>query len=230
MKDELKRKAISLRRKGLTYSEILNEVSVARSTLSLWLRSVSLSTKHQHRITSKKHASALRGAAVRKAQRIYQTDLLRKNGIREIGGLSKRELWLIGVALYWAEGAKEKINRTNTSVIFSNSDPKMICLVLQWFCEILHVEKERIYFEIYLHESHLYRKKDIKQYWAEQTGYPIAQFGKIYSKKNNNRSNRHRMYSSSYFGQLRIKVKKSTTLTRKIAGWIEGVTTYCGMA
>jgi orotate phosphoribosyltransferase-like protein len=34
----LKNKAVSLRKQGKTYSEILKEIKVAKSTLSLWLR------------------------------------------------------------------------------------------------------------------------------------------------------------------------------------------------
>jgi hypothetical protein len=38
-----KEKAIKLRKSGATYSEVLREVPVSKSTLSLWLRDVGLS-------------------------------------------------------------------------------------------------------------------------------------------------------------------------------------------
>jgi len=47
------KKAIELRKKGLSYSEILKCVPVAKSTLSLWLRSVGLSKKQRQRLTDK---------------------------------------------------------------------------------------------------------------------------------------------------------------------------------
>ena len=45
-----KKKAIELRKQGLSYSEIRKIVTVAKSTLSLWLRSVGLAKRHIRRI------------------------------------------------------------------------------------------------------------------------------------------------------------------------------------
>jgi len=42
-----KEKAIKLRKRGFSYSEILREIPVAKSTLSLWLRSVGLAKKQR---------------------------------------------------------------------------------------------------------------------------------------------------------------------------------------
>ena len=60
-KEKLKQKAIKLRRQGKTYSEILTEVPVAKSTLSLWLREVDLSITQKQRITEKKKKSTKKG-------------------------------------------------------------------------------------------------------------------------------------------------------------------------
>jgi len=54
--------AISLRQGGRSYSEILQKVSVAKSTLSLWLREVGLSKKQHQRLTQKRLKAAQRGA------------------------------------------------------------------------------------------------------------------------------------------------------------------------
>src|SRR3989344_1851838 len=101
-------KAIELRRQGLSYSEVLKQVPVAKSTLSLWLQDVGLSKKQKQRLTEKKRQSALRGALSRKNWRIKSSKEIIEKAEREIGRLSERELWLIGIALYWAEGSKEK--------------------------------------------------------------------------------------------------------------------------
>ena len=45
MKNDLKNLAIGLRKRGLTYSEIMAKVPVAKSTLSDWLHSVSLAKR-----------------------------------------------------------------------------------------------------------------------------------------------------------------------------------------
>ena len=41
-KTELNKKAIMLRKKGLTYSAILEKVPVTKASLSLWLRDIRL--------------------------------------------------------------------------------------------------------------------------------------------------------------------------------------------
>jgi transcriptional regulator with XRE-family HTH domain len=43
-----------------------------------------------------------------------------------VGELSDRELFFTGVALYWAEGAKDKPHRRTEVLQFINSDPKVL--------------------------------------------------------------------------------------------------------
>ena len=53
MKLKLKEKAVKFRKQGLSYSEILKQIPVAKSTLSLWLKSVNLSNKQSQRLAEK---------------------------------------------------------------------------------------------------------------------------------------------------------------------------------
>ena len=120
-KTKAKEKAIELREKGLSYKDILKEIPVAKSSLSLWLRAVKLSKLQEQKLVEKRIKSALMGAEKRRQQRIYITKKIKEEAKREVGKLSKREIWLIGIALYWAEGKKE---RNKCSLVdFSNSDP-----------------------------------------------------------------------------------------------------------
>ncbi|WP_406727185.1 hypothetical protein [Streptomyces sp. GD-15H] len=61
----------------------------------------------------------------------------------EIGTMTSRELFLTGVALYWAEGTKDKPHARRERVAFVNSDPDMIRLFLAWL-DLLSVERGRI--------------------------------------------------------------------------------------
>ncbi len=61
-KQKEKNKAIELRKQGLSYREILGQISVAKSSLSLWLKSVKLAQEQKQRLTDKKLASARKGA------------------------------------------------------------------------------------------------------------------------------------------------------------------------
>ena len=143
-KDKEKIIAVELRKQGLSYSEILKEISVAKSTLALWLQSVGLSKKQKQRLTEKKLASAKRGGLKKKENRILRAKLIKEEAQKEIGQLSKREKWLIGVALYWAEGTKEKEWRPGSGIKFSNSDPLMIKLFLGWLTNICKIPKSQV--------------------------------------------------------------------------------------
>ena len=215
-----KEKAIKLRKRGLSYSEILKEVKVAKSTLSLWLRSVGLSKQQKQRLTKKKLASMRRGWEARHQQRIDITNAIKNKAKADIGRISKRELWLMGVMLYWAEGHKEKAK--SSSVRFTNSDPQMIRLFLKWLYDICFFSKKDISCEIYLHETAKIREENIRKYWSEIIDIPLIQFQKTRWKKNKINTKRKNI-GENYNGLIRINVKKSGNFNRKIAGWIEGI-------
>lgn len=226
MKLDLKRKAISLRQDGLTYSEILKVVPVAKSTLSEWLHSVSLAKHQVQRLTEKKRLGALRGAASRKADRLARQTKIMNLARAEIGEVSKRELWLMGTMLYWAEGAKEKKWRTGEKVQFSNSDPTMVKLFLIWLENCLEIPFDQIDLSLYIHESQKEKIQEHKDFWILVVGMRYNTSYPVYYKKNKPATKR-RNVGNSYHGQLRVSVRKSIDLNRKIAGWVEGVCSQC---
>lgn len=217
-----KLKAIELRKTGLSYSEILKQVSVAKSTLAVWLRSVNLSVVQKQRLTDKKLASAIRGALVKKERRIKLTEQIKKEAKGEIGSLSERERWLLGIALYWAEGSKEKSTHPGSGVRFSNSDPLMIKFFISWLMEICKIPENMIQFELYIHENHKDRLPEVIEYWLHFINSSKEHFRHIYLKKNKIKTKRKNI-GNSYYGLIRVKVSSSSGLNRKIAGWIEGI-------
>ncbi|KKS31663.1 MAG: hypothetical protein UU93_C0015G0002 [Candidatus Amesbacteria bacterium GW2011_GWA2_42_12] len=224
-KNELKNKAIELRKQGFSYSEIIKQISVAKSTLSGWLRDVGLSKRQKQKLTKKKLEAALRGGKARKDNRIFITKKIYEESKKDIGDISRRELWLMGVMLYWAEGHKEKEYRPGSGAQFTNSDPKMIRLFLNWLDKICDIKASEITFSIYIHENNKNRLELVKEYWADITGFKKDDFLQIYFKKGNIKTLRKNI-DNSYFGVLRVKVKASSILQRKIAGWIKGVVDY----
>lgn len=217
-----KQKAIELRRRGFAYGEILKIVPVAKSTLSLWLRSVDLSKEQKQRLTKRKIDAAKRGGETRKAQRMQISERIKKESEKEIANISQRELWLIGIALYWAEGNKAKDYNVSQGVIFSNSDSVMIKIFLRWLREILKISNDRIKLEIYIHKDSKNRVSEAVRYWSMITNMPVEKFKFIYFK-NNKVNTKRKNIGSNYFGLLRVIVRKSTDLNRKIQGWIIGM-------
>ena len=221
-KEAEREKAILLRKKGFSYSEVLKQIPVAKSTLSLWLRSVGLSKRQKQRLTEKRLASALRGSLKKKEDRILRTKIIKDAAEKEIGKLTKREKWLLGIALYWAEGSKEKEWKPGSGVKLINSDSYMIKFFINWLLKICKIPRNMLVFDIYLHENHKYRINEVIEYWSRQTRFTVNNFKHIYYKKNKVNTKRKNI-GDSYFGILKVNVKQSSNLNRKISGWIQGI-------
>lgn len=212
-------KATTLRKQGLSYNEILRSVPVAKSTLSLWLRSLELASPQKQRLTEKKRLAQLKGGQIRHNQRIDRTETIRVNALNEIGEITKRELKLIGSALYWAEGSKQKKYRVSERVIFSNSDPNMVKLFLLWLKSICKIIESDIKYELYIHKNSDVNKA--KRFWLSFLDINHNRL-KTYFKRSNKQTQRKNV-GNNYNGLIRIVVRKSTDLNRKINGWIEGI-------
>lgn len=217
-----KQKAIALRRKGKTYKEILSVVSVAKSTLSIWLRSVDLSKKQKQRISEERLAGSRKGGAVKKKQRIDRQNKILKESNADILNISDKDLFIIGVILYWAEGSKEKEYKPGSLFQFSNMDPRIIRIILVWILKVCKIERNMLIFNIFLHESQKDKVLEVRKYWSKITGFPISSFNTIYWKRNKLKTNR-RNIEEKYYGVLKIKVRESSGLVRQIAGWSEGI-------
>ena len=220
-KTKERKKAVYLRKKGYTYSEILEQINVAKSTLSGWLRNVNLAKTQKQRITNKKIKARLKALKTIKEKRIKTTKRLVKSGIKEIGKLDKKDLFIIGIVLYWAEGSKQKNNNISQRVSFSNSDPRMIKIFLMWLKKYCKIREKEIVFSLYVHKDiPAQYLANIKKWWKETLKISKLKDIKICLKKNKRKKD---LKINNYFGVFRIDVRKSTNLNRKINGWIEGI-------
>ena len=222
MKTREKLAAVRLRKQGKTYSEILDAVHVAKSTLGIWLKEAKLSKAENHKFTLAKKLSSLRGGQVKKEQRIEKQSGILSKAKSEISSISNHELFLIGVVLYWAEGSKEKEHKPGSVFEFSNMDPRMIQVLLSWLFRVCKINKNMVIFNIFLHETHKDRVGEVRKYWSRITDYPVESFKAVYWKKNKLKTNR-RNIKEGYHGLLKIKVKRSSGLVRRVAGWSEGI-------
>jgi hypothetical protein len=217
-----KEKAIALRKQGKTYSDILRVVLVAKSTLALWLKEAKLSISENQKFTEAKRLASLRGGQAKKKQRIEKQNKIFAEASLDIKNISNRELFLIGVIMYWAEGAKEKEYRPGSQIGFSNMDSKMIQIFLVWLFRVCKIDKNMVVFNIFLHQTHKTRLEEIRKYWSKVTGFPVERFMSVYWKRNKIKTNRKNI-GEKYYGVLKIKVKRSSDLVRKVAGWSEGI-------
>jgi hypothetical protein len=104
-KDELRLQARRLRGDGLTYDEIAEITGASQGSLSLWLRDMPREFQHsEERRLARFRATYAQIRAEKDAVREAE----REEIAATVGDISNRELFLVGLALYWAEGAKSK--------------------------------------------------------------------------------------------------------------------------
>ena len=213
---KLKLKARELRRKGISVGEIQKRLKVSRSSVSLWVRDIKLTKNQLKKLYLNERTGALKGSIVAAMNKIKDreelTQKLKEEGIKEVGKLSKRNKFIAGVVMYFAEGGK-----TDKNVQFSNSDPRAIKFIVEWLKEFCKVPKEKFRGSLYLHDN--LDEKKAKRFWSKLTNIPLRQFTKTYVVKNN--PNRLRKTKHPY-GVFRITVSNAN-LHRKIMGWIEGI-------
>jgi hypothetical protein len=216
-----KEKAIGLRKQGLSYNEILRKIPVAKSTLSLWLRKIGLSSRQKQQLTEKKIAACKRGGLVMKQRRIKIENDIKEKAASDINNITEYDFLLIGAILYWAEGSKQKEHAPSVGIIFSNSDLKIIKVFLRFLREICKIHENELHFEIYIHKTADH--KIAQQWWSSELHIEIEKFRKIYFKKAPIKRSYRKNTGSDYHGQLRIKVRNSANLNRKITGWANGI-------
>jgi len=214
---ELKLQARDLRKKGLSVKEIQKRLKVSKSSVSLWVRDIKLTKKQLKKLyLNSSRTGALKGSIIAAMNKIRAreelTRKLLKEGMKEIGTLSKRDKFITGVAMYFAEGSKGDKN-----VSFSNTDPKAIKFMVGWLRNFCNVPEKKFRASLYLHDN--LNERRAKQFWSKLTKIPLDQFRKSYIVRNN--PNRLRKVRHIY-GVLKITVSNAN-LHRKIMGWISGV-------
>jgi len=209
-----KNKAQALRRQGWGIKDIAVQLSVSKGSVSAWCQEIVLTKKQQDNLRKKQvaagHAGRIRGANVNKQKRLDTIHNLRVVAKEEITTLSKRELLLLGIGLYWGEGLKSRSG--GASLI--NSDPDLLVLGKRWFEQCLGVNPEDFRPYVYISESHKKRAPEIILYWSTLLNIPQKHFkGPFYTtKKNKKQFENH----DSYFGVLALRVQKGTYLKYRI--------------
>lgn len=223
-----KLKAYKLRAQGRSYNEISKLLEIPKSTLSTWFAGIELSEEAKERIKRRVHEKSTLSLINRNVAQTRQAEQrageIRGLATREIGKLNRRELMLIGTALYWAEGYKRPIvrggkMRTYHPVSLTNSDPRLIFVFLKFIRDICKINDDKIeaslrYFE---HQDEAY----LLNFWKNLTRLPSSRFKKSYSSVSIS-SQRKRPHNILPYGVLQIRVS-STSLYHKIMGWIEGL-------
>jgi transcriptional regulator with XRE-family HTH domain len=215
-KDEVRSRAREVRAQGLDYEEIAAALGVAKSSVSLWVRDLARLARLSYEEGRRRAAEGVRRywAAERQVQEARRA-AARAAAAAEIGDLAERELIIAGAMAYWCEGTKNKPGRRADRVVFINSDPALIRFFLR-FLEATGTSLSDAIFRVYIHESA--DVESAQRFWLEVTGASADQFRTPTLKRHNPKTVRKNT-GDEYHGCLRIDVRRSSGLYRKIEGW-----------
>lgn len=218
MKIAERNRAIELRRQGRTFGEILHELAVSKGSLSYWLRDIVLTPEQLARIKYKNDQTKgkfIQFNKLRKDEAEENKKAVFTQAAKQIRALSREELKLVGIALYWAEGHKGACWKT---VSFTNSDPGMIRLIMRWFREVCGTLDTKFRIRVQCHS--LDKINECERYWSKITGIPLDNFTKAYIKVSP--SSKRKVGNLCRYGICSIRISDNSLLV-KIKGWINGL-------
>jgi len=207
--------AKKLRKQGWSMNDIQRELNVSKSSVSRWVRDICLSKQQKKKLNRKgfsKEAIEKRRETRLKNERIKRQIIIDK-AKSDIQILSKKDLKIIGISLYWGEGSKTQ----RGMVRISNSDPKIITLSMVFFRKICEVPEDKFRGRLYIH-SH-FKIKKAEKFWSDLTKIPLSQFHKTHIKRSIASKNKRHTIP---LGTFEIYIG-NTHLFLKIKGWTEKI-------
>ena len=159
-------RARELRADAWTLQEIADELGVAKSSVSRWVRDVDFEPRPRRRARK-------RGPNRLERAKLAEIERYRVEGVTRVAELSEREFLMAGLGLYAGDGAK-----TPGGVKFSNSSPDLIAFFCGWFRRFFEVEENRLRVQLYLHAD--LDLESARSFWADVTDIPITQFHRPY--------------------------------------------------
>jgi predicted transcriptional regulator len=218
-KSLLKFQAREMRKKGMSVSEITKHLGVSKSSVSLWCSDIELTQKQISILMARKKdrglVGRLKGAEVQKQKRLREIKFFQQQGARQLQTITKRDLFFLGLGLYWGEG-----NKTDRRLGFCNSDPDAIIVLIRWL-ELFDVSLDQLRFTVGVNEIYRHDIERIHQFWYRVTGAQPKQFTQPSFKRVTNK----KVYANpnNHYGTLQVRVENPCKLQRKVLGFIYGV-------
>jgi len=215
--NQLKQKALKLRNAGYSYSMIGKKLNIAKSTLSNWLTNIPF--KPNKEVLQRVGKAKLKSALHKQKIKFENITRMKSEAAKEIGKLSLRDIFMLGIGLYWGEGSK-----SHEEVRVVNADPTIIKLSIRWLKEFGGVRREHLRVSVHGYPDHDINK--LVKFWSKELNIPNNQFIKTQIDTRLNKSILKRRKLP--YGTAHVYVRGGGTLLwgvknlhRKIMGWIE---------
>jgi len=220
---QIKNRAKTLRKSGKGIYDIARILGLNPTTISYWCRDIELSESLIRKIKyigmKKASAGMLLYTEKQRKSRIKRILGEKGEGAMSAGNLSQRDVFMLGLGLYWGDGYKE----SNAELGFTNSNIRVMQFYLRWLV-LQGVMKKDLIFRLTINEIFRSQENRIKNLWIHNLKISSSQFSvttfiktklkKAITTKRN-----------TYAGVLRVKVRRGGTLKNKILGALEHIST-----
>lgn len=195
-----------LRRCGWSYGEIANELGVSQGTVARWCRGISLASDQVRAVRLRTGSKAGVPRDTQRKRRRQIADIEREAAAYAASRLSD-PLWLIGTALYWAEGDK-----SSRRLSMANTDEAVLRSFIRWV-DTYH-EAGPYVLAIHLHEGN--DAASAVEYWRMALDLADAEAYRPYVKP---RGTGHRKNRLPH-GVCTVRLRRSTDAWLRTMTWI----------
>lgn len=207
-----RQKAVELRKKGYSYRDILAELDVAKSSLSLWLKDLPLTDEEKISLKNRKDGNIslgrIRSGAALRRRRLERESIVLEEAKIEFAKHEEESFFHIGISLYWAEGTKRF-----SGFQFINSSQEMIILMIRWIEKYFNIERNTLYYTLYIHKEYAF--ENCEKFWADLIKVPASLFKKTIYKA----SVRTYKKNKNYKGCFRITIPRGKNSLLKMKMW-----------
>lgn len=216
----LRDQAVKLRTDGYSYGMIKDKLGISKSTLSNWLGNIPFTPNEE--VIKRTGEAQLKSALYKCRLKLENIAKMKKEAETEVGNISPRDMFMLGIGLYLGEGSKSQ-----EEVRVVSSDPVILRLAIKWLKRFGGIKLCHFRMAIHGYPDHDVSK--LLDFWSKSLDIPVNQFIKTTIDIRQNKSSYKRrklLYGTAHLyvrsgGTLALGVKN---LHRKIMGWIEAST------
>lgn len=219
-KDDLHEKARELRGEGRTMPEIAEELGVSKASVSLWTSDLPKPPPREPGSHDFERIAAARRAQweERLGEREQERRAVKSDAAADVGPVTERELILIGTALYWAEGSKDKPYDRREALTLINSDADVIRVYLRWL-RLMGFENDDCSFGLSIHVTADVRSAE--RFWRGVVG-DGGSWRRASLKRHRPESVRKNV-GTGYHGCLVVYARLSRVAYQRMEGYWRGI-------
>lgn len=226
MKTQQKEQALELRSAGHSIKQIARQLGVARSSVSVWVRNISLSVAQREQLAAQETLNRqmfARSVGWKQAVANKQEAELRHQQFRQQGSQQAQvdDRFRLICALYWGEGDK-----CRKDFRVSNSDPSLLNVVLKW--AMLSGYNTAIRFSVRYHLNNGIEEEAIRHWWLQRMPLLRPEHLRSFSRCSISRASQQKNIGKLPYGtgnlaihraELYFKVMGGIDFLRQLGDW-----------